>query len=135
MCTTRENRLFIKPFNTAIPITHISLLSILPSATPLVAIRSHFGPLWPTRNNILIPPDCQTISMSVDRLNYWMCGLQPVWFHVVNVLLHVLSCLLFTRAALTVLHLDTRFATVAGLLFASHPVHTEAVRKLLILQI
>ncbi len=56
-----------------------------------------------------------------------MWGLQPLWFHVVNVALHLLASLLFTRVCVSVAGLRTGFATLAGLLFAAHPIHTEAV--------
>ncbi|RZF33075.1 hypothetical protein LSTR_LSTR015631, partial [Laodelphax striatellus] len=58
--------------------------------------------------------------------NYWTTGLQPFWFHLCNVLLHAACCMLFTRLALNVAKLQTRFAFAAGLIFAAHPVHTEA---------
>ncbi|XP_054259465.1 protein O-mannosyl-transferase TMTC1-like [Macrosteles quadrilineatus] len=61
------------------------------------------------------------------RLNYWLCGLQPASYHGLNLALHVACCLLFTRAALVVAGLQAGFATVAGLLFAAHPIHTEGV--------
>ncbi|XP_039295218.1 protein O-mannosyl-transferase TMTC1 isoform X2 [Nilaparvata lugens] len=61
------------------------------------------------------------------RANYWSTGLQPFWFHLCNVLLHAACCMLFTRLALNVAKLQTRFAVAAGLIFAAHPVHTEAV--------
>ncbi|KAG8305397.1 hypothetical protein J6590_070707 [Homalodisca vitripennis] len=56
-----------------------------------------------------------------------MGGMQPVWFHGVNTVLHATCCVLLTRVALVVASLDTRFATIAGMLFAAHPIHTEAV--------
>jgi hypothetical protein len=57
-------------------------------------------------------------------------GLQPLWFHVCNVLLHVAASLLFTRVCLAVAGLQPNFAGAAGVLFAAHPIHTEAVSKI-----
>lgn len=37
---------------------------------------------------------------------------------------------LFTRVALRIAGMKPPFATLAGLLFAVHPIHTEAVSKL-----
>lgn len=66
---------------------------------------------------------------------YVAFGLRPWAFHLVNVVLHVLSCLLVLRVAG---HLVSRSgsvaadrvafgATAAALVFATHPVHVEAV--------
>ncbi|XP_022919760.1 protein O-mannosyl-transferase TMTC1-like [Onthophagus taurus] len=61
------------------------------------------------------------------RANYLCFGLQPVWFHVTNVALHLVACVLFTKVCSSVAGLKPPFATLGGLLFAAHPVHTEAV--------
>lgn len=61
------------------------------------------------------------------RLNNWFFGLHRFWFHLGNVLLHAVCSGLFTRIALAVVGLQMRFAALAGVLFASHPIHTEAV--------
>jgi len=59
------------------------------------------------------------------RLNYWLHQLEPWGYHVTNVLLHVLVCLLYLRLCIQFMVPSTAF--VAALLFAVHPVHTEAV--------
>ncbi|KAH0815044.1 hypothetical protein GEV33_007747 [Tenebrio molitor] len=61
------------------------------------------------------------------QANYLCFGLQPVWFHATNILLHAAACILFTRVCLSIAGLKPPFATLAGLLFAAHPIHTEAV--------
>ncbi|XP_075234795.1 protein O-mannosyl-transferase TMTC1-like [Lycorma delicatula] len=61
------------------------------------------------------------------RINNWLHGLEPLWFHVVNVTLHIACSILFTRVAVRIAGLQTKFALLAGLIFAAHPVHTEAV--------
>ncbi|RZF48943.1 hypothetical protein LSTR_LSTR003019 [Laodelphax striatellus] len=76
------------------------------------------------RNTVL--QNC-SVMIGLESLSYWLMGLAPTWFHVGNVALHAACCLLFTRAALSVAGLKTPFAALGGLLFASHPVHTEAV--------
>lgn len=67
------------------------------------------------------------ILLLVYRANYQVSGLQPLWFHVCNVLLHAAASLLFTRVCLAVAGLQPNFAGAAGVLFAAHPIHTEAV--------
>lgn len=59
------------------------------------------------------------------RLNYTVHGLQPFGYHLVNVTLHTVVCLLYYRVCLLFLPLLTSF--VAAMLFAVHPIHTEAV--------
>ncbi|KAK9874622.1 hypothetical protein WA026_005451, partial [Henosepilachna vigintioctopunctata] len=61
------------------------------------------------------------------RLNYCFFGLQPFWYHVTNVILHSLVSVLFVRVALRIAGIRPPFATLAGLLFALHPIHSEAV--------
>ncbi|XP_028175838.1 protein O-mannosyl-transferase TMTC1-like [Ostrinia furnacalis] len=61
------------------------------------------------------------------RLNYALAGLRPWWWHACNVLLHAACCALVVRACVTVARLQRPFAALAALLFAVHPVHTEAV--------
>uniref|UniRef100_A0A4Y0BL38 dolichyl-phosphate-mannose--protein mannosyltransferase n=1 Tax=Anopheles funestus TaxID=62324 RepID=A0A4Y0BL38_ANOFN len=61
------------------------------------------------------------------RLNYLTFGLRSVWFHATNVALHAVATMLFTRVCLTIAGLRRNFAILAGVLFAVHPIHTEAV--------
>ena len=60
------------------------------------------------------------------RLNAQLTGLNPYYYHLTNVLLHVLVTCLFTTLARKFLHRTSGVAT-AGLCFAAHPIHTEAV--------
>lgn len=62
------------------------------------------------------------------RLNYLLGGFQPWGYHLVNVLLHVLATGLVVRVARIILPSTNKLTpAIAGLLFASHPIHTEAV--------
>ena len=63
----------------------------------------------------------------IFRFNHLVFGLRPFWFHLTNVLLHAAVCMLFTRVCITVAGLKRNFAAMAGVLFAVHPIHTEAV--------
>uniref|UniRef100_A0A7N8WQ29 dolichyl-phosphate-mannose--protein mannosyltransferase n=1 Tax=Mastacembelus armatus TaxID=205130 RepID=A0A7N8WQ29_9TELE len=60
------------------------------------------------------------------RLNYTLHGLRPWGYHLVNVVLHGLVTALFTAFSRPLLG-GGLWSLLAGLLFASHPVHTEAV--------
>jgi len=65
-----------------------------------------------------------TLSFGLDRLI--ARGLHPWWYHLVNVLLHGVVTLLVTLVALEILP-GILPGTIAGLAFAVHPVHVEAV--------
>ncbi|XP_054716844.1 LOW QUALITY PROTEIN: protein O-mannosyl-transferase TMTC2-like [Uloborus diversus] len=61
------------------------------------------------------------------RLNYLLSGLEPGPYHLVNVVLHALVSALFALLARALLVRSPLSAFSAALLFAAHPVHTEAV--------
>ncbi|XP_064594778.1 protein O-mannosyl-transferase TMTC1-like [Liolophura sinensis] len=64
------------------------------------------------------------------RLNHYLSEFNPVSYHIVNVLLHAAVTGLFTHICLSVICLSVQGAIIAGLLFAVHPIHTEAVSGL-----
>uniref|UniRef100_A0A182ING3 DUF1736 domain-containing protein n=1 Tax=Anopheles atroparvus TaxID=41427 RepID=A0A182ING3_ANOAO len=66
-------------------------------------------------------------ATGVSGLNYITFGLRSIWFHATNVALHAAATVLFTRVCLTIAGLRRNFAVLAGVLFAVHPIHTEAV--------
>lgn len=70
------------------------------------------------------------VLFSFSRLNYITFGLRSLWFHATNVVLHAAACVLFTRVCTTIAGLRKNFAVFAGVLFAVHPIHTEAVSTL-----
>ncbi|XP_053676726.1 protein O-mannosyl-transferase TMTC2 [Anopheles nili] len=63
------------------------------------------------------------------RLNYLLDGFKPFGYHLVNVLLHSLATGLVVKLARHILPAGGHRpgAAIAGLLFAAHPIHTEAV--------
>lgn len=63
----------------------------------------------------------------VNALNYAACELRPFGWHLVNVLLHVAATALVWRLARRILGAGTFAAAVVTILFAVHPIHTEAV--------
>ncbi|KYB27854.1 Transmembrane and TPR repeat-containing protein CG31690-like Protein [Tribolium castaneum] len=63
------------------------------------------------------------------RLNYLLGGFQPWGYHLVNVLLHCLATALLVKLARQVLPKSKSSVgpAITGLIFATHPIHTEAV--------
>jgi hypothetical protein len=60
------------------------------------------------------------------RLNHYVHGLEPMGYHVVNILMHAIVTALFMDFCQLFL-VSQESVFVSGLLFASHPIHTEAV--------
>ncbi|CAG9801583.1 unnamed protein product [Chironomus riparius] len=60
------------------------------------------------------------------KLNHIVGGLKPFGYHLINVLLHCLSTGLVVKLARYILPNGISII-ISGLLFASHPIHTEAV--------
>ncbi|XP_019638100.1 PREDICTED: transmembrane and TPR repeat-containing protein 3-like [Branchiostoma belcheri] len=59
------------------------------------------------------------------RLNYLLHELEPLGYHLVNLCLHAAVCVLYMSVCCMFASLGTSF--LAALLFAVHPIHTEAV--------
>ncbi|KAF8795852.1 Protein O-mannosyl-transferase Tmtc3 like protein [Argiope bruennichi] len=59
------------------------------------------------------------------RINYAMHQLNPWGYHLFNIILHVFVCVLYLR--MCQLFLPSTASFIAALLFAVHPIHTEAV--------
>ncbi|NOY52339.1 MAG: hypothetical protein GXP58_01815 [Deltaproteobacteria bacterium] len=87
------------------------------------AIRS-LGNIW----NILLHDyrPLRTISYALD---YAAWGLNPFGYHLTNIFLHVLNCLCL-YGIVRILFGSERTALFASLLFAVHPLHTDAVSYL-----
>ena len=98
------------------------------SETPLLNILSKdfWGkPMSSNRSHKSYRPLC----VLTFRMNYAIHGLDPFGYHAVNVVLHGLVCLLYTFMCDVVAFKSNVLAFIAGILFATHPVHTEAVSK------
>uniref|UniRef100_A0A8C5G508 Protein O-mannosyl-transferase TMTC3 n=1 Tax=Gouania willdenowi TaxID=441366 RepID=A0A8C5G508_GOUWI len=65
------------------------------------------------------------LTVLTFRLNYLFSELRAASYHLLNVVLHAVVCVLFLRVCR--LFLDKTYSLVAALLFAVHPIHTEAV--------
>lgn len=66
------------------------------------------------------------LTIASYALNVMFAGLNSSAFHAVNVLLHAAVCALVVILIDALLR-DRVLAVVSGLLFATHPIHTEAV--------
>ncbi|KAJ0175478.1 hypothetical protein K1T71_008637 [Dendrolimus kikuchii] len=69
------------------------------------------------------------LCVATYRLNHSINGFKPWGYHFVNVILHCISTILVVITARRLLPRNyvKVGATVAGLTFAAHPIHTEAV--------
>ncbi|KAG9470556.1 hypothetical protein GDO78_017356 [Eleutherodactylus coqui] len=61
------------------------------------------------------------------RVNAYWSGLEPFYFHAVNVVLHCMVTAVLGYTCSTAVFEDRKQAVASALLFAVHPVHTEAV--------
>ena len=77
-------------------------------------------------NNPASHKSYRPLTVATFRLNYLVHGLQPMGYHLVNVLLHGAVCFLYAVLCAAVFG-GVGPALLAGLLFAVHPIHTEAV--------
>jgi hypothetical protein len=66
------------------------------------------------------------LTLTTYNLQYAMHGENGAPFHILNILLHALVCLVLMKFILLVFK-DPILMTVSGVLFALHPIHTEAV--------
>lgn len=80
--------------------------------TPMTSSRSHKS--W------------RPLTVLTYRMNYAIHGLDVEGYHAVNVLLHALASLIFVDVC-DILFTPNELSVAAGLLFAVHPIHTEAV--------
>lgn len=85
--------------------------------------RAFFTSYWPAGFGGFLYRPLPVATYALD----WQVG-GPAWFHFVNVLWHVLSSVLVVLIAAR--WTDVRAALVAGLVFAVHPVHVEAVANI-----
>ena len=60
------------------------------------------------------------------RLNYLVHGLEPWGYHLTNIILHALVCIMYYRLLKALKVYSLRVASISSYLFALHPIHTEA---------
>ena len=66
------------------------------------------------------------LCVATYKINYLLHELQPMGYHLVNILLHGAVCYLYVQLCGLVFS-QVWPSLIAGLLFAVHPIHTEAV--------
>jgi tetratricopeptide (TPR) repeat protein len=101
---------------------------------PLIGAEAHRGPLNPMQE---LPTSSRPLVNFSFALNYHFGGLNPVGYHVVNVVIHFLCAILLfaiVRRMLRLAWFGGRFDSAAGwlalaaaLLWSLHPLNTEAV--------
>ena len=64
--------------------------------------------------------------MIAHAVGYSLSGLRPEGYHLINIMLHMISTLLVAWIALR-LTKDKSVAVLGSLIFALHPIHTESV--------
>jgi protein O-mannosyl-transferase len=74
----------------------------------------------------VVKPYYRPLNRASYLLDYQLFGLNPFWFHAVNIVIHLLNALLLYLVARRLFE-DRSAALVAALLFAVHPANSEAV--------
>ena len=74
---------------------------------------------------VALDNSCDTQCSLWYRATHWVVGLSPYWYHLGNIALHSLVCSLFCR--LLTRQMPPAAALTPALIFATHPIHTEAV--------
>jgi tetratricopeptide (TPR) repeat protein len=67
------------------------------------------------------------LTMISLALNYSISGMNAWSYHLVNLLLHLINCILVFRFALLLSNKNTPIAFVTAILFGIHPMHVESV--------
>ncbi|XP_038636329.1 protein O-mannosyl-transferase TMTC3 [Scyliorhinus canicula] len=65
------------------------------------------------------------LTVLTFRLNYLFSELNSAFYHLLNLVLHAVVCVIYLKVCQ--LFLDRKSSLIASLLFAVHPIHTEAV--------
>ncbi|XP_018332006.1 transmembrane and TPR repeat-containing protein CG4050 [Agrilus planipennis] len=92
--------------------------------TPLVNI--FFNDFWGTpMHKEQSHKSYRPLTVLTFRWNYYFQQLEPLGYHLVNVVFHAVVCLLYFR--LCSIFLSEMSSFMAAMLFTVHPIHTEAV--------
>ncbi len=100
-----------------------------PTAQSVEAAGSaFFETFWP-RSLGALAGQYRPLTMLTYGIDWSLSDGRPSWFHIVNVLWHAIATALFVMVALA--WLSPVGALAAGLVFAVHPVHVEAVANIM----
>jgi hypothetical protein len=89
-----------------------------------LALRDFFAPYWPESSGTPAG-QYRPVAILWYSMDWMLSGGQAWWFHTVNIVMHALATSLFIMVVAR--WLPPTGALVAGLIFAVHPVHVEAV--------
>eukprot|EP00941_MAST-03F_sp_MAST-3F-sp1_P001734 g1734.t1 len=93
---------------------------------PLSALLSHDFWGYPI-SSVYSHKSWRPLTVLTYRIQYAIHGAWAAPFRAGNILIHSLSTILFWFVCCRIIRLQTRVAWIATLLFATHPVHTEAI--------
>ena len=81
------------------------------------------------KNLITIPiqGNYHPLTMLSLTLNYFVSGMNPWSYHLLNLLLHLVNCILVFRFAWLLSNKNSLIAFVTAILFGIHPMHVESV--------
>jgi len=82
--------------------------------------------VWAFARKDLTPGYYRPFHMMAHALGFSVSGFNPEGYHLINILLHVISTLLVSFIGLRLTR-DKTIAFAGGLLFALHPIHAESV--------
>lgn len=71
----------------------------------------------------------QLLAALVGRWNYCVGGMNPRGYHLVNIALHGVVSVLFAFVVRRCLGNSSQTGVFSAVLFAIHPIHTEAVYR------
>ena len=74
----------------------------------------------------VVKPYYRPLNRATYLLDYWLFGMNPLPFHAVNIVIHLLNVFLLYLVCCKVAT-DRVSAFIAALIFAVHPINTESV--------
>ncbi|XP_058047767.1 protein O-mannosyl-transferase TMTC1 isoform X3 [Ahaetulla prasina] len=98
---------------------------VRPGASPLAAFSNDFWGKGMGENTS--HKSYRPLCILTFRLNILLAGMNPFYFHALNVVLHCLVTLVLMYTCDKTVFKDSGLAFVTALFFAAHPIHTEAV--------
>ena len=79
-----------------------------------------------SRTDFFLTNYYRPLHMVAYAVGYSLSGFRPEGYHLINIVLHVVSTLLVARIALQLTQ-EKPMALMSGLIFALHPIHAESI--------